>query len=114
MSTGPSKPAGLRWESAWTWADGLLDADVHVGLALEKQYALSQRSYAPTRLEQYARCPYRFHLQSILGLRAPEQPAAIQRMAPGFAASSTMRSSRVSTRRCRRTICFPSATSSPP
>jgi RecB family exonuclease len=75
---------GLRWESAWTWADGLLDADVHVGLALEKSYALSQRSYAPTRLEQYARCPYRFHLQSILGLRAPEQPAAIQRMAPGI------------------------------
>jgi ATP-dependent helicase/nuclease subunit B len=75
---------GLRWESAWTWADGLVDADVHVGLALEKTYALSRRSYAPTRLEQYARCPYRFYLQSILSLRAPERPAAIQRMAPGI------------------------------
>jgi ATP-dependent helicase/nuclease subunit B len=74
----------LRWGSAWTWADGLLHADVHVGLALEKTHALSRRSYAPTRLEQYARCPYRFHLQSILGLRAPERPAAIQRMNPGI------------------------------
>ena len=34
--------------------------------------------------EQYARCPYRFHLQSILGLRTPERPAAIQRMDPGI------------------------------
>ncbi len=75
---------GLRWEPAWTWADGLLDTNVHVGLAMEKHYALSVRSYAPTRLEQYARCPYRFHLQSVLGLRAPEQPAAIQRMAPAI------------------------------
>ena len=74
----------LRWGSAWTWADGLVDADVHVGLELEKHYALSARSYAPTRLEQYARCPYRFHLQSILRLRPPERPAAIQRMDPGI------------------------------
>lgn len=75
---------GLRWESAWTWADGLLDATVDVGLTLEKHYALSRRSYAPTRLEQYSRCPYRFHLQSVLGLRAPERPAAIQRMPPAI------------------------------
>jgi ATP-dependent helicase/nuclease subunit B len=74
----------LRWGSAWTWADGLMNADVHIGLELEKHYALSKRSYAPTRLEQYARCPYRFHLQSILGLRPPERPAAIQRMDPGI------------------------------
>jgi ATP-dependent helicase/nuclease subunit B len=74
----------LRWGSVWTWADGLLNADVHVGLELEKHYALSTRAYAPTRLEQYARCPYRFHLQSILGLRPPERPAAIQRMDPGI------------------------------
>jgi len=75
---------GLRWEPAWTWADGLVNANVHVGLLMAKHHALSLRSYAPTRLEQYARCPYRFHLQSILGLRAPEQPAAIQRMAPAI------------------------------
>ena len=72
---------GFRWESAWTWADGLVDTNVDVGLAMEKKYALSRRSCAPTDLEQYARCPYRFHLQSVLGLRAPEQPGAIQRMA---------------------------------
>ena len=74
----------LRWGSAWTWADGLINADVHVGLELENHYALSTRSYAPTRLEQFARCPYRFYLQSILGLRVPERPAAIQRMDPGI------------------------------
>jgi ATP-dependent helicase/nuclease subunit B len=66
------------------WADGLINADVHVGLELENHYALSTRSYAPTRLEQFARCPYRFYLQSILGLRVPERPAAIQRMDPGI------------------------------
>jgi RecB family exonuclease len=74
----------LRWGAAWTWADGLVQTDVHVGLELEKHHGLSIRSYAPTRLEQYARCPYRFHLQSILGLRSPERPAAIQRMDPGI------------------------------
>ncbi len=73
-----------RWDRAWTAADGLIETDVHVGLELERHYALSVRSYAPTRLEQYARCPYRFYLQSILGLRAPDRPAAIQRMDPGI------------------------------
>ena len=74
----------LRWGTTWTWADGLISAEGQISQELDKHFALSSRSYSPTRLEQYARCPYRFHLQSILGLRTPERPAAIQRMDPGI------------------------------
>ncbi|WP_216843139.1 PD-(D/E)XK nuclease family protein [Granulicella sp. S190] len=74
----------LRWGAAWTWADGLASPPGHAGLEMEKHFGLSMRSYSPTRLEQYARCPYRFHLESILGLRTAERPAAIQRMDPGI------------------------------
>jgi hypothetical protein len=33
-------------------------------------------------LQQYARCPYRFALRGIFGLRAAEQPTGLQRMDP--------------------------------
>ncbi len=74
----------LRWSTRWTRADGLTDADVHVGIALEQRHALSVRAYAPTRLEQFARCPYRFYLQSVLGLKPADRPAALQRIDPGI------------------------------
>jgi ATP-dependent helicase/nuclease subunit B len=45
--------------------------------AIMGAHALSARSYSPTALENYARCPYRFFLQAIHGLAPREIPAAI-------------------------------------
>jgi ATP-dependent helicase/nuclease subunit B len=35
---------------------------------------------SPTRLETYATCPYRFYLQSVLGLAEVEEPEAVERI----------------------------------
>ena len=43
---------------------------------------LPQRAWSPSALQQYARCPYRFALRGIFGLRPAERPGGIQRMDP--------------------------------
>ena len=73
-----------RWSKEWTHCDGLLHTNVHVGLEMEKEYSLTARAYPPTRLEQHARCPYRFYLQSVLKLREPDRPEALHRIPPGI------------------------------
>src|SRR5207302_6663054 len=69
-----------RWHKPWKAADGLIVEEI--GSDALSRYLLSQRAWSPSVLQQYARCPYRFALRGILGLRAAEQPASIQHMDP--------------------------------
>jgi CRISPR/Cas system-associated exonuclease Cas4 (RecB family) len=47
-----------------------------------KPYGPAARAWSPSALQQYARCPYRFALYGIFGLRPIERPEGIQRMDP--------------------------------
>src|SRR4030095_495322 len=46
------------------------------------RHALGTRSYSPTALQNFARCPYRFYLQAIHGLAEREVPEAIDQLEP--------------------------------
>lgn len=70
----------MRWHKTWKAADGLLVEEI--GSDALKPYLLSARAWSPSVLQQYARCPYRFALRGILGLRPAEQPTGIQRLDP--------------------------------
>jgi RecB family exonuclease len=69
-----------RWHKAWKACDGLMVEEI--GSNALAPYVLKQRAWSPSVLQQYARCPYRFALRGIFGLRAAEQPSGIQRMDP--------------------------------
>jgi RecB family exonuclease len=71
-----------RWHKPWKAADGLIVEEI--GSDALTPYLLSQRAWSPSVLQQYARCPYRFALRGIFGLRAAEQPTGIQRMDPAM------------------------------
>jgi len=70
----------MRWHKSWKAADGLFIEEI--GSDALKAYRLTERAWPPTLLQQYARCPYRFALRGIFGLRPAERPAGIQRMDP--------------------------------
>jgi ATP-dependent helicase/nuclease subunit B len=70
----------VRWHKAWKAADGLLIEEI--GSDALKAYRLTDRAWSPSALQQYARCPYRFALHGIFGLRPAERPQAIQRLDP--------------------------------
>jgi CRISPR/Cas system-associated exonuclease Cas4 (RecB family) len=70
----------IRWHKPWKAADGLLIDSI--GSDDMAPYGLGARAWSPTLLQQYARCPYRFALRGIFGLRPQEQPSAIQRLDP--------------------------------
>ena len=76
-----------RWHKAWKAADGLVVEEI--GSDALTPYRLSQRAWSPSVLQQYARCPYRFALRGIYGLRPAERAAGIQRMDRRTAAIST-------------------------
>jgi ATP-dependent helicase/nuclease subunit B len=69
-----------RWHKPWKAADGLLIEEI--GSTAMAPYLLSAHAWSPSVLQQFARCPYRFALRGIHGLRPAEQPSAIQRMDP--------------------------------
>jgi RecB family exonuclease len=72
----------MRWRKKdWQWPDGLVDLDVHALGVLDKQRP-SHRAWSPSALEEYARCPYRFALRGIFGLRPAEQHEPLQRIDP--------------------------------
>ena len=71
-----------RWHKAWKAADGLIVEEI--GSDALQAYSLKARAWSPSVLQQYARCPYRFALRGIHGLRPPERPAGIQRMDPAI------------------------------
>jgi ATP-dependent helicase/nuclease subunit B len=69
-----------RWHKPWKAADGLFVEEI--GSDALSKFFLTEHAWSPSVLQQYARCPYRFALRGIFGLRPAEQPAGIQRMDP--------------------------------
>jgi RecB family exonuclease len=69
-----------RWHTAWHSTDGIFE-DIGAQINL-KQNRLSTHAYSATALQQFAVCPYRFYLSSILKLKPLSQPVAAQRMDP--------------------------------
>ncbi len=72
----------VRWHTTWKPADGLMVETI--GDDALKPYRLGAKAWAPSSLQQYARCPYRFALRGIFGLRKAEAPVGIQRMDPAM------------------------------
>jgi RecB family exonuclease len=70
-----------RWGRFWTASDGLLSRSEMVRATMAK-HTLGRRSYSPTALQNYARCPYRFFLQAVHGLAPREIPEAIDELDP--------------------------------
>jgi RecB family exonuclease len=70
----------IRWHKPWKPADGLFIEEI--GSNALQPFRLTARPWSPSVLQQYARCPYRFALRGILGLRPADRPLGIQRMDP--------------------------------
>jgi len=70
-----------RWEEHWSNADGLFHPDEPTRKILVTQL-LSQRSYSPSSLQQFAACPYRFFIQGIFQLRPREAAVPLEQMDP--------------------------------
>ena len=70
-----------RWSRSWTPADGLTSGSAVVRTIMAS-HALRLRSYSPTALQSYARCPYRFFLQAIQRFAPREVPEAIDELDP--------------------------------
>jgi ATP-dependent helicase/nuclease subunit B len=69
-----------RWHTWWHATDGIFE-EIEAQLAL-KDRQLTERAYSPTALQQFAICPYRFYLDSIVTLKPLAEAAAAQRMDP--------------------------------
>ena len=70
-----------RWSRKWTSADGLVSPSSSASAVMAKN-AFAERSYSPTALQNYARCPYRFFLQAIHGLSPRETAESIDELDP--------------------------------
>ena len=70
-----------RWGRTWTSSDGLLSRSEQIRAAIAL-HAFSSRSYAPTTLQLYARCPYRFFLSAIHRLEPRIEPEPIDELDP--------------------------------
>lgn len=70
-----------RWSFKWTSADGLVMPSTSASAVMAK-HRLSERSYSPTALQHYARCPYRFFVQAVQGLSPRETAEAIDELDP--------------------------------
>jgi RecB family exonuclease len=70
-----------KWSRNWTPSDGLLSASTPVRAIMDR-HALSARSYSPTALQNFARCPYRFLLHAIHGFARREVPDVIDELDP--------------------------------
>lgn len=70
-----------RWSNAWTVSDGLVGRSSSAR-TLMARHALDRRSYSPTALQTYARCPYRFFLHTVHRLAPREDPEPIDELDP--------------------------------
>jgi CRISPR/Cas system-associated exonuclease Cas4 (RecB family) len=70
-----------RWRNIWTASDGLVSPS-DAALAVMSRHALSFRSYSPTALQIYARCPYRFFLYAVHRLAPRVEPEPIDELDP--------------------------------
>jgi ATP-dependent helicase/nuclease subunit B len=77
---------GRRWREKWFAEDGLVQLDMDALKILAGQ-RLGQHAYSTSALQQFAICPYRFALRTILRLQPAEQPTPLQRMDPAIRGS---------------------------
>ncbi|MEP6863249.1 MAG: PD-(D/E)XK nuclease family protein [Deltaproteobacteria bacterium] len=71
-----------RWDvKAWKPADGLIVSTAETRAALAA-HSPDVRSFSPTALEQFAACPYRFVLRTIVRLDSREAPEPIETIDP--------------------------------
>ncbi|HET6893213.1 MAG TPA: PD-(D/E)XK nuclease family protein, partial [Pyrinomonadaceae bacterium] len=70
-----------RWLRRWTPNDGFVDPD-EVARQSIANHQFSARSFSATALQNYAICPYRFFLSTVLRLELRQEPAAIESMDP--------------------------------
>jgi len=71
-----------RWDvKSWKPADGFITSTPE-GRAALAAHAPAMRSFSPTALEQFAACPYRFVLRTIVRLEPREAPEPIEAMGP--------------------------------
>lgn len=63
-----------RWNSRFTVYDGVLERD---GVAALERRGTLLHPMSASGLQSYASCPYRFFLDSVIGVRAPAEPEAI-------------------------------------
>jgi RecB family exonuclease len=88
--SNPHLPRALRararrWRAKWTSADGLVDPGPGAMDALRRHQISSAgngRSYSPTALENFSKCPYKFVLQAIFRLEPRAEPAALEAIDP--------------------------------
>ena len=80
LAVGVLRNRWRRWHSAWHATDGIFE-EIEPQLAL-KTRRLTEKAYSPTALQQFAMCPYRSHLDSILMLKPLAEASAAQRMDP--------------------------------
>ncbi len=88
--SNPHLPRALRararrWRPKWTGADGLIDPGPGAIRALERHQisaAANGRSYSPTALENYSKCPYKFLLQAIFRLEPRDEAEALEAIDP--------------------------------
>jgi ATP-dependent helicase/nuclease subunit B len=57
-----------RWRAPFTPYDGLVDPTEET-LAILRGHLLEAQAYSPSALQQFASCPYRFHLYALVRLR---------------------------------------------
>ena len=70
-----------RWRPEWRYVDGLVEPNGTAREALAARHGrLLQRGFAVTGLENYAACPYRFYLATVVGLRPRKVAEAIEEM----------------------------------
>lgn len=71
-----------RWQqSSWTVWDGFVKPDAAGRKALEQHHP-TRRPFSPTSLEQYAACPYRFYLSTLVRLQPLEIPGELEELGP--------------------------------
>ena len=70
-----------RWRGSWTPSDGLVYPSP-AGLTAIGHHGLAARSYSPTALQTYARCPYRFFLYAVQRLEPRIEPEPIDELDP--------------------------------
>jgi RecB family exonuclease len=70
-----------RWNRKWSTADGLILTPSSDSKLLER-FRLSARSYSPSALQRFARCPYSFALSALIGLFPMKKTAALERLDP--------------------------------
>jgi ATP-dependent helicase/DNAse subunit B len=71
-----------RWgERCFTEFDGV-PRSRQARAELERFFATEGIAFSPTALETYARCPYRYFIEHLLGLRKLEQPDPLEALSP--------------------------------